>query len=143
MHVALTDLQDFAQKFVDDLPRDAGAHAHVVGLSGELGAGKTTFVQHVARILGAEHAVTSPTFVFAQRYPISRAPFASLIHVDAYRLKPGEAHTIGWQEFVADPKNLILVEWPEEMHADFPADAPVLSFAVTSETEREIAYAQK
>lgn len=142
MRVTLGDLDEFATQFVKDLPAQEGARAHVVGLSGELGAGKTTFVQSVARTLGASQGVTSPTFVFAQRYEIVHPPFTSLIHVDAYRLKAWEAHTIGWQDFLKDPKNLILVEWPENMLLDFPQDAPILKFTVADVGARTIEYAR-
>ena len=124
-----------------ELPVVAGVHAHVVGLSGDLGAGKTTFVQNVAKELGGTQAVTSPTFVLAQRYTIQRAPFTSLIHIDAYRLKEDETHTIGWERFYTDPTNLILIEWPEKLVGVFPPDAPVLNFAVVDETHRTISYA--
>jgi tRNA threonylcarbamoyladenosine biosynthesis protein TsaE len=143
MEVSLADLPKFAEKFVAELPTVAGERAYVVGLSGELGAGKTTFVQSVARALGGNQSVTSPTFVFAQRYAITRPPFTSLIHVDAYRLEPGEAHTIGWQDFLKDPANLILVEWPEKMLGDFPQGAPLLKFKVIETGMRDIQYGKE
>lgn len=143
MNVTLGELGKFAESFVAELPKAEGPRAHVIGLSGELGAGKTTFVQSVARALGASQSVTSPTFVFAQRYAINHPPFTSLIHVDAYRLKAWEAHTIGWQDFLKDPKNLILVEWPENMLLDFPQDAPILKFSVIDVGARSIEYARK
>lgn len=142
MHVSLGDLPKFAEQFVNDLPKTLGTRAYVVGLSGELGAGKTTFTQAVAHALGAQMPVTSPTFVFAQRYDITHPPFTALIHVDAYRLEPGAAHTIGWQEYLNNPSNIILVEWSENMFGEFPADAPVLKFSVTDVGSREIVYAK-
>jgi tRNA threonylcarbamoyladenosine biosynthesis protein TsaE len=141
MDVSLDALPDFATQFVTELPTVLGTNAHVVGLSGDLGAGKTTFVQSVAQALGCERVVTSPTFVLAQRYATTRAPFASLIHIDAYRLKPDEVHTIGWARFYADPTNLILIEWPEKLVGLIPPDAPVLNFTVVDETHRTISYA--
>lgn len=143
MQLRLAELDEFAEQFVTDLPQVAGPRAHVVGLSGDLGAGKTTFVQAVARVLGAGDSVTSPTFVFAQRYDIDRPPFRALVHIDAYRLQPGEAHTIGWHEYLADPSNLVLVEWPERMPDDFPDDAPVLKFTVIDDASRNVEYAKK
>lgn len=140
MLVPLGKLALFAHDFVEALPKKEGARAHIVGLSGDLGAGKTTFVQHVARELGVTDAVTSPTFVIAERYQITRAPFTSLVHIDAYRLEPGEVPTIGWQDFIKDPKNLVLVEWPENLGDAFPKDAPLLTFVVADETSRLISY---
>jgi len=132
-------LPDFAARFVRDLPREAGAEAYVVGLRGELGAGKTTFVQAVAKALGVSRIVTSPTFVIARTYSISRPPFARLVHIDAYRLGPSEPDTIGWHAVAENPKNLVLIEWPERL-SRFPAQAPVLRFEVSGPNTRSIAY---
>jgi tRNA threonylcarbamoyladenosine biosynthesis protein TsaE len=142
MNVSLGELPKFAEQFVADLPKELGTRAYVVGLSGELGAGKTTFTQAVAHALGATMPVTSPTFVFAQRYEINHPPFTALVHVDAYRLEPGAAHTIGWQEYLSNPQNIILVEWSENMLGDFPQDAPILKFSVTDVGSREIEYSR-
>ncbi len=143
MDISLATLPHFAKQFIADLPASVGGRAYVVGLSGELGAGKTSFVQAVAHALGASAPVTSPTFVFAQRYDVTHPLFKMLIHVDAYRLKTGEAHTIGWLDYLKEPTNLILVEWPENMLADFPADAPILKFSVSGVGTRTVEYARK
>ena len=138
MKVSLSALPAFAKDFVAALPRVKGVHAHAVTLSGELGAGKTTFVQSVARELGVNALVTSPTFILLQLYAIDRPPFKRLIHVDAYRLSPGEKDTIGWSEYGADPENLILLEWPERLPGGAPRDARGLEFKVVDETTRDI-----
>lgn len=141
MLVSLDTLTDFARNIVSQLPVTRTARAHVVGLRGDLGAGKTTLVQHIARMLGVTESVTSPTFVIAERYPITHAPFTSLVHIDAYRLTPGEVRGIGLESFFSDPHNLVLVEWPENLGDLFPSDAPVLELSVQSETERTITHA--
>lgn len=141
MLVPLENLADFARTFVSTLPKTPGSRAHIVGLSGDLGAGKTTFVQHVARELGVTDPVTSPTYVIAERYDITHPPFTSLVHIDAYRLEPKEVSTIGWEDFIKNPENLVLVEWPENIGDAFPSDAEKLSFSVVSESSRDIAHA--
>ena len=141
MDVSLKMLNVFARDFVAGLPQKAEAHAHIVGLSGELGAGKTTFVQEVAKVLGAEGEVVSPTFVFVRVHAINHEPFTKLVHVDAYRMDKTPSKTIGWHEYLSDPKNLILVEWPENL-PDFPQNAPILKFSVLGEGMRDIAYAK-
>lgn len=143
MELTLENLSTFARSFVDSLPTVEGEHAYIVGLSGDLGSGKTTFVQHLARELGVQDPVTSPTFVIAERYDIEHPPYTSLVHIDAYRLTPKEAHTIGWEEFVQNPKNLVVVEWPEQLGSAFPADAPVLTFSVVGEGSRTVEYAKR
>jgi tRNA threonylcarbamoyladenosine biosynthesis protein TsaE len=137
MELSLEELADFAKEFVAELPQEAGSRAHVVGLKGELGAGKTTFVQMVARELGVDVSVGSPTYVFAKKYEIRRVPYRHLVHVDAYRLESHDADTIGWNALLADSENLLLVEWPENL-GGFPADAAMIAFTVTGEKTRSL-----
>lgn len=137
MRVPLAELSDFTADFIVRLPKAAGPRAHIVGLKGELGAGKTTFVQFLARHLGIAESVRSPTFVIAQPYAMSFGPFKRLVHVDAYRVTPAD-DSFGWDSFANNSENLILVEWPEHLGKKFPSDAPVLVFSVTGPEERDI-----
>ncbi len=139
MELSLADLADFARKIVVELPEQKGKRAHIIGLKGELGAGKTTLVQMIAKELGIQNPVTSPTFVIVQAYPIAHPVFSRLIHIDAYRVTPKDAHTIGWDSYVADSTNLMLVEWPENI-PEFPKDAAVITLEVTGENSRMISY---
>lgn len=105
-----------ARAFIEALdPEDRSAT--LVTLSGELGAGKTAFVQAVAAVLGVEGPITSPTFVIAKVYLLPEGQeFERLIHIDAYRLSSiGELNAIGFGEMVSNPKNLVMVEWPEQV----------------------------
>lgn len=140
MDVPLEKMDEYARQFVAALPQGQGRFAHVVGLRGELGAGKTTFVQHIAHALGVKEYVTSPTFVIAQRHSTAHPVFTSLVHIDAYRLSDDAKDTIGFSEYLADPHNLVLVEWPENLPqaAGFPAGAPILKFETVDETTRRI-----
>lgn len=138
MEISLSTLPAYARAFVENLPRQKQEAAYVVGLEGELGSGKTTFVQEVARIFGIEGRVTSPTFVVLKMYPIDRAPFKRLVHVDLYRLHTDDPDTIGWSEYVKDPENLILAEWPLRIHGGIPKGTRVLSFSVLGEDRRLI-----
>lgn len=106
-----------------------GAEATIVALSGELGAGKTTFVQGIAAALGVTETVSSPTFVIEKVYTLEGQPFEHLIHIDAYRLKGAEElRHLGWDEKAADPHNLILVEWPERVQELIPLHAIRIRF---------------
>ena len=80
------ELQAYARKFVASLMphRDA---ATLVTLSGDLGAGKTTFTQGIARALGVEETVASPTFVIEKVYVLTAQRWERLVHIDAYRLE--------------------------------------------------------
>ena len=97
--------------------------ATIIGLSGNLGAGKTAFVKCVAKLLGISEDVTSPTFVLMKLYDITAKktsgesyPWKKLVHIDAYRLeRTQELEVLKFAELVADPNNLILIEWPENV----------------------------
>lgn len=131
-----------AQELLSKVVR--GEKAQVIALSGDLGAGKTTFAQAVARELGVTETVTSPTFIIERVYKLSRESgrgFAHLIHIDAYRLESErELEALGWEELVADPQNLILIEWCERVPSLIPKDAKRLTFSYVSEDTRTISY---
>jgi tRNA threonylcarbamoyladenosine biosynthesis protein TsaE len=96
--------------------------ALVVGLSGNLGAGKTAFTKGVAQALGITEEITSPTFVIMKLYPTKSTSWKQLVHVDAYRLeKPAEVEVLGFEGLIADPGNLVLIEWPENIEGSLRA----------------------
>jgi len=118
--------------------------ATVVGLSGELGAGKTTFVQAAARALGVALTVTSPTFVIEKIYKLDGGPFKHLIHIDAYRLTDeNELRMLGWDDIAYDPKNIIFIEWPENVKELLPRDTTLINLEVAGEYERHITLKSK
>lgn len=140
----LAALQEEAARFVATLaPRED--HALLVTLSGELGAGKTSFTQGMARALGIEESVTSPTFVLEKIYELPKESgrgFMRLAHLDAYRLEGGAAlRPLGFHELYADPKTLIVLEWPERVAAALPAGPVRIALAVSPEKGRVITYA--
>jgi len=113
--------------------------ATIVGLRGDLGSGKTTFTQFVAKALGVEGAVTSPTFVIEKVYKLSNQEFKYLVHIDAYRLEnKEELEKLGWNDLTNDPKNLILIEWPERVSGLEPKEDVTINFKVINESAREI-----
>jgi tRNA threonylcarbamoyladenosine biosynthesis protein TsaE len=82
----------------------------LLALEGELGAGKTTFAQAVARGLGVTEPATSPTYALVHRYTGRRGP---VFHLDCYRLgRPEEAEDLDWETLLAEG-DALLVEWPE------------------------------
>jgi tRNA threonylcarbamoyladenosine biosynthesis protein TsaE len=77
---------------------------------GDLGAGKTTFIQAIARGLGVAGPATSPTYALVHRYGARRGP---VFHLDCFRLRvPEEAADLDWEGLLRDG-DVILVEWPE------------------------------
>jgi tRNA threonylcarbamoyladenosine biosynthesis protein TsaE len=140
MEFTLEELPKFAQDFVKKLPQDARESAHVVGLKGNLGAGKTAFVQNLAKVLGVKEVVTSPTFVIAQSYATNHPVFKKLVHIDAYRLENETKDTIGLADYLNDPQNLVLIEWPAYLPTKLPEGTAVLEFKVVDEDRRNISY---
>jgi len=119
-----------------------GRRATVLGLRGDLGAGKTTFTQVLAQELGVEESVTSPTFVIEKIYPLATGyHFRRLIHLDAYRLAtPTELEPLGWSGQLADRDNLIVIEWPERLAALLPPETLIINFKPIKNDTREVEY---
>lgn len=110
-------------------------------LYGELGTGKTTFVQGLARVMGIAEPVTSPTFVIASEYSIHSLPprrgggqegVDTLVHVDLYRLDSataaGDPAVRDALERAADPGRLTVIEWADRLGAAVPAGARKIAF---------------
>jgi tRNA threonylcarbamoyladenosine biosynthesis protein TsaE len=111
--------------------------ATIIFLHGDLGAGKTTLVSHIARILGTTDHVASPTFVLERRYTLMHGPWERLVHIDAYRFEtPQESHILALPVLTALPRTLICIEWPEKIQGVYP-DA-LVTIAHTSETNRTL-----
>jgi len=101
---------DELQRFGEALGRDLAGPV-VIGLSGELGTGKTTLVQAICAGLGARVLATSPTYALVHHYETSDA--RPVYHVDCYRLKsPDEARDLAFEDMVRDAA-IVLIEWPE------------------------------
>ena len=89
-----------------------------IALTGEMGAGKTTFVRGLAAGLGVEpHEVSSPTFTLIHVHEGDGCSgVESLVHVDGYRLEESsELIDLGWHDLLEDPRNVMVVEWPEKV----------------------------
>ena len=116
-------------------------HATLVTLSGDLGAGKTTLTQEIAKQLGVTHSVTSPTFVIMKQYPTQNSIWSTLVHIDAYRFQNAdELMRLHWEEMLSSPANLIVLEWPEMVPSAIPAYAHQIKLAHVSEEIREISF---
>ena len=111
-----------AAKLAAALPPDT-----TLALHGDMGVGKTTFVQGLAQGLGVTAQVTSPTFAI---YSVHRGAKCSLIHLDAYRLEnERQIEPLLLEEFLVSPWCLA-VEWPEKIGAWLPAHALHLNLAI-------------
>jgi tRNA threonylcarbamoyladenosine biosynthesis protein TsaE len=135
--VNISDLESVAKEFIENIKNSD--IACVVALYGDLGAGKTTFTQLVAKKLGVTEVVTSPTFVIEKIYKLNNPNFDRLIHIDAYRLESGrELISLDWKKIVNDSKNLVFIEWPERVAEVLPENIKKIHFTFVDETTREI-----
>lgn len=142
-----SEMNQFAADFMASLATTL-ENATVIALSGDLGAGKTTFTQAAAVALGVEETVNSPTFVIEKIYALADQKWNRLIHIDAYRLKSAdELKALGWEEVVADPSNLIIIEWPEHVAEAIPENAhriqieiPSMELGTSGEAEQRIIH---
>lgn len=140
---SLEELQNEAVRFTQTLSPKADV-ATLVTLSGELGAGKTSFTQGVAKALGVKGSVTSPTFVIEKLYPLESNKgrgFERLVHIDAYRFKNvDELHVLGFDELLKNPRTLIFIEWPENIPGAFSQEHVRVSIVVREDGARDITY---
>ena len=106
----------------------------VVALYGDLGCGKTAFVRGMARGMGIDSVVNSPTFTIVNEYVGPR----SLFHFDMYRLGGAdELYDIGWEDYLGRG-GVCAVEWSENVPGAFEGDEYVVRFSKLSDTERNI-----
>lgn len=108
--------------------------ARVLALAGALGAGKTTFVQGLARSLGAKDTVRSPTFILMQPFNVrvpqsKRVLFSRVWHIDCYRIEsPKELQILGLDAILKDPRNLVVIEWADKIESLLPKDTVWVKF---------------
>lgn len=153
---------DFAKKIL--LGKSGFPSALIIGLFGNLGAGKTTFTQGFAKGIGIKQKITSPTFVILKKIKIIHKPqilnpkiktnpkskiqikqktqdtnFQNLIHIDAYRLEnPDELLNLNWRELTKNPQNIILIEWADKIKKILPKNCVKINFKFINENKREI-----
>lgn len=112
----------------------------VIALSGNLGAGKTSFVQGFAKGLGIKEKIISPTFVLMRQHQIPNTS-RMLYHVDLYRLQDDkDFKEIGLDELINDPNNIVLIEWADKLKS-LPQRAITITIKKKSVNKREFTIA--
>lgn len=123
---------DFAKEILNY--RKTKDNAVVLCLYGDLGGGKTTFLQGFAKGLGIKQKVLSPTFVIMKK-------FGNFYHIDAYRLQnEKDASELGLKEIFTNPENIVALEWPERIKKLLPKNVIKIKFKFISKNERTIDF---
>jgi len=126
----------FAQAFQKMIKEGLFSQALTVGLTGELGSGKTVFVQGLAKGLGIKEKITSPTFVIMKGFSLKDLNF---YHFDCYRLeKPEDLLGLGFSEILRSPQNLIAIEWAEKIQNLLPPTSFWIKFEYLTPSQRKI-----
>ncbi len=143
---SIEETQSFAKIFAKKLHG-----GDVVLLYGNLGAGKTTFVQGLANGLGIEKRIISPTFIIMRTYEIQGksnrsadgANAKTFYHVDLYRLKQeSEIENIGLVDLMGKDDGIVVIEWPERLGGLLPKNAWEIYFETVGENERKVIVQQ-
>lgn len=145
----LTKNQNQTKKIGEDLVKEMlreppGEKAFVLVLEGDLGGGKTTFLQGFARGLEIRDRILSPTFVLMKRFAIkkkNKPGFKDFYHLDCYRIKnQKDILVLGFEKIVSDPRNIVAIEWAERIKKIIPKDALIFKFEFINETTRKIIF---
>ena len=135
--------QKIAELLVKTILENPVAAPKIFCLHGNLGSGKTTFIQGAARALKIKNKILSPTFVIMKDFPLS-APFKKFYHIDCYRIeKPKEILNLGFKEIIKNPGNLVFIEWPERIKKIIPKNSVWLEFEVKGKNKRGIRIKNK
>lgn len=136
----IKETEKIAKLFLDKLLKSKKTlkGALVVGLSGELGAGKTAFTKAIAKHLKIKNKVFSPTYVLMKKYTIKSKNYKSFFHLDAYRLEnEKELINLGWQEIIGNSEHLVFIEWPENVVQAMPADSKYIYISSNEKGQRD------
>ena len=128
--------------------------AVILGLQGNLGGGKTTFLQGFAKGLGIKEKILSPTYAIMKKFKIPKIPlhtkcptahfiynerFCNFYHFDCYRLNGGKDFLeLDFKKIVTDSKNIVAIEWPEKIKSVLPKNTIKIRFKVVGENKRNI-----
>jgi len=131
----LNDTKKLAKNIADKIRRiKNNKNAVIIALQGDLGAGKTTFVQFFAKAVGIKNKLTSPTFVLMKKYK-------NLYHIDCYRIRDAkDISALDFKEIISIPQNIVLIEWAEKIKKILPKNTIWLKFKIINEKQRKILW---
>ena len=127
----LEAIEPVAKKLIQQFPEN-----RVFAFYGKMGAGKTTFIQSVCKILGTQDNVTSPTFALINEYKTDKQD--SIFHFDFYRIKDiEEAFDLGYEDYLYSG-SYCLIEWPEMIESILPENIVKVKIEVAKNGARNI-----
>ena len=130
---SLADYNQAARTFLE-----LAGRLPVIAFSGELGAGKTTFIQALCRELGVKAEVNSPTFSLVNEYFTGDG--SSIFHFDLYRIEdPAELFDMGYEEYFYSGARCF-IEWPEKARELIPEEALLVEIRVLDKLSRELLF---
>jgi len=132
--------KDFAKKILKNPYNRSGAF--VIALKGDLGGGKTTFLQGFAAGLGVKEKILSPTFNIYKKYKIkNELNLVYFYHFDCYRIeKPKEVLNLGFKKIISNSQNIVAVEWAEKIKDILPSSTQWINFDFINKTARAINF---
>ncbi len=139
-YITLSDAatRKFASQLSRKMVQKNHSESQVFALTGQLGAGKTTFVQGFAKGLGIKEKITSPTFVLIRQHKIPNSQ-KKLFHIDLYRLEnPNDLKGLDLEEILSNPDNIVLIEWAEKIKNLLPKKIVQISFEIIDQNSRKI-----
>ncbi len=129
------ETMEFGQQFTQKLKG-----GEMIGLIGELGTGKTTFIKGLAEGLRVDETITSPTFVILKTYPGRiGGKKIEFVHIDAYRIESlDDIESLGVEDYLGRNDIIVAVEWAEKIKKILPKDTIYVQFKHKSKNQREI-----
>lgn len=132
------ETKELAREMAREMLSNKNEEALIVGLEGNLGSGKTTFIQGVAQELGIKDRITSPTFVIMKKYTIEQGEF---YHIDCYRIESDDLLELDFKEIISQPGNIIMIEWAEKVRDILPKNTTWIKFEyLLDKDKRKITY---
>ena len=132
MRQFITSSEDETKAFAKNLSKTLKG---VIALTGDLGSGKTTFVQGFAQGLRLKEKIISPTFILIRQHKIPNSK-KILFHIDLYRLE--DFTQLGLEEIINDPNNIVLIEWGEKIKKFLPKNITRITFKTLTDNQRKI-----
>ena len=148
-------LRNNEKKFLFKKPDEVKKKGTIIALEGELGSGKTTFVQGFAKGLGIKEKILSPTFVILKKFVIPsldlpsrrgghNSQFVNFFHIDCYRIKKSkELLDLGFKGIIFNSQNIIAIEWADRIEKIIPKKAIWIKFKFVDKNIRKIVINKK